>query len=85
MPANVRSEFDRIVKGKGADAFAPVEDRGCGSCRTEIIAQQYNELLDGGVRGVQVVRADYSTCRSGLRRATMSPIALRFWKTEADG
>ncbi len=56
VPANVRSTFDRIVKGKGVDAFAPVEDRGCGSCRTEITAQQYNELLMGGVRGVQVVR-----------------------------
>jgi hypothetical protein len=47
VPANVRSNFDRIVKGKGADAFAPVVDRGCGACRTEIIAQQYNELLMG--------------------------------------
>jgi predicted nucleic acid-binding Zn-ribbon protein len=47
VPTNVRSNFDRIVKGKGADAFAPVVDRGCGTCRTEIIAQQYNELLMG--------------------------------------
>jgi uncharacterized protein len=47
VPKNVRSNFDRIVKGKGADAFAPVVDRGCGACRTEIIAQQYNELLMG--------------------------------------
>jgi predicted nucleic acid-binding Zn-ribbon protein len=47
VPKNVRSVFDRIVKGKGADAFAPVVDRGCGACRTEIIAQQYNELLMG--------------------------------------
>ena len=27
MPANVRSSFDRIVKGRGVDAFAPVVDR----------------------------------------------------------
>lgn len=47
VPANVRPVFDRIVKGKGVDAFAPVVDRGCGACRTEIIAQQYNELLMG--------------------------------------
>ncbi len=47
VPKNVRSVFDRIVKGKGADGFAPVVDRGCGACRTEIIAQQYNELLMG--------------------------------------
>jgi predicted nucleic acid-binding Zn-ribbon protein len=47
VPINVRSVFDRIVKGKGADGFAPVVDHGCGACRTEIIAQQYNELLMG--------------------------------------
>ena len=47
VPPNTRKDFDRIVKGKGADAFAPVVDRGCGACRTEIIAQQYNELLMG--------------------------------------
>jgi predicted nucleic acid-binding Zn-ribbon protein len=47
VPKNVRASFDRIVKGQGADAFAPVMDRGCGACRTEIIAQQYNELLMG--------------------------------------
>ncbi len=47
VPVNVRANFDRIVKGKGADAFAPVVERGCGACRTEIIAQQYNELLMG--------------------------------------
>ena len=47
VPKNVRSSFDRIVKGKGADAFAAVVDHGCGACRTEIIAQQYNELLMG--------------------------------------
>ncbi len=47
VPAKVRSSFDRIVRGRGVDAFAPVEDRGCGACRTEIIAQQYNELLMG--------------------------------------
>ena len=48
MPANVRSTFDRIVRGKGVEAFAPVEEHGCASCRTEITAQQYNELLMGG-------------------------------------
>ena len=48
VPANVRSTFDRIVRGKGVEAFAPVEERSCASCRTEITAQQYNELLMGG-------------------------------------
>ncbi len=47
VPPRIQRDFDRIVKGKGVDGFAPVEDRGCGACRTEITAQQYNELLTG--------------------------------------
>ena len=47
VPANVRPKYDRIVKGKGADAFAEVKEQSCGACRTEITAQQYNELLTG--------------------------------------
>ena len=48
VPKEVRSTYDRIVRGKGVDAFAAVENRGCAACRTEITAQQYNELLMGG-------------------------------------
>ncbi len=48
VPAKIRRDFDRMVRGKGVDAFAAVENRGCASCRSEITAQQYNELLMGG-------------------------------------
>ena len=54
VPTKIRRDFDRIVRGKGVDAFAPVENRGCASCRTEITAQQYNELLMG----------DFVACKS---------------------
>ena len=48
VPIDRRSDFDRmVVRGKGVDAFASVENRGCSSCRTDITAQQYNELLTG--------------------------------------
>ena len=47
VPKKVRSDFDRIVRGMGVDSFAAVENRGCSACRTEITAQQYNELLMG--------------------------------------
>jgi uncharacterized protein len=47
VPESVRSSFDRMVRGKGVEAFAAVENRGCSSCRTDITAQQYNELLTG--------------------------------------
>jgi uncharacterized protein len=47
VPKDVRPSLERMVRGKGVEAFAAVESRGCASCRTEIIAQQYNELLMG--------------------------------------
>lgn len=46
-PSQVRLQFERIVRHKGVDAFAPVENRNCGTCRNEITAQQYNDLLIG--------------------------------------
>jgi predicted nucleic acid-binding Zn-ribbon protein len=47
VPASARSQFERIVRHRGVDAFAPVQDGTCGACRTEITAQQYNDLLIG--------------------------------------
>jgi predicted nucleic acid-binding Zn-ribbon protein len=45
IPAEVRTNYNRIVAGLGADAFAAVADRNCGACNTAITAQQYTELL----------------------------------------
>jgi uncharacterized protein len=45
IPADVRTNYNRIVGGLGADAFAAVVDRNCGACNTAITAQQYTELL----------------------------------------
>jgi predicted nucleic acid-binding Zn-ribbon protein len=47
VPAGVRAQYDRIVKAMGVDGFAPVRDRICQACRTEITAQHSNELLAG--------------------------------------
>ena len=47
IPERVRRDYDRMVRGKGVDSFAPVADRNCAYCRTEITAQQYNDLLTG--------------------------------------
>ena len=68
-PDQRASVFDRIVKGKGADAFAPVVDRGCGACRTEIIAQQYNELLMGAFVVCKMC-GRICTCPNSRRRRT---------------
>jgi predicted nucleic acid-binding Zn-ribbon protein len=47
VPAKARTDFERLVRGKGVEAFASVADRSCAACRTEITAQQYNDLLTG--------------------------------------
>jgi predicted nucleic acid-binding Zn-ribbon protein len=45
IPENVRTTYNRLVAGLGADAFAAVVDQNCGACYTSITAQQYTELL----------------------------------------
>jgi len=45
LPADIRQQYDREVKSKGADAFASVENRICSACYTEITAQLGHNLL----------------------------------------
>jgi predicted nucleic acid-binding Zn-ribbon protein len=47
VPAGVREQYARIVRAMGPEAFAPVQERACAACRTEITAQTYNDLLTG--------------------------------------
>jgi uncharacterized protein len=44
VPANLRTQYERIVGAMGPDALAALQGRTCSSCYTEITAQQYNEL-----------------------------------------
>jgi predicted nucleic acid-binding Zn-ribbon protein len=44
VPETIRPQYARIVGALGADALAPVRDRTCSACHTEITAQNYNEL-----------------------------------------
>jgi predicted nucleic acid-binding Zn-ribbon protein len=44
IPANLRSQYERIVAARGHDAMSVVQGRTCAACCTEITAQQYNEL-----------------------------------------
>ena len=44
LPGDVKVEYDRVVKGYGEDALAPVEDNVCGGCFQMITAQMLNEL-----------------------------------------
>jgi predicted nucleic acid-binding Zn-ribbon protein len=45
IPAEVRTQYNRIVGGMGADAFASVVNSNCTACYTAITAQSYTELL----------------------------------------
>jgi predicted nucleic acid-binding Zn-ribbon protein len=44
VPDRVRTQYDRVVKSKGADGFAAVHNRNCSACQGEITAQMSNEL-----------------------------------------
>jgi uncharacterized protein len=45
IPPDVRETYDRMTRKMGEDALAPVANRTCAACYTEITAQGYNELL----------------------------------------
>jgi len=47
VPTSIRSNFDRLIKAFGPDAFAAVEGRNCQHCRTSITIQAENELRGG--------------------------------------
>ena len=45
IPADLRTAYNRIVGGQGADAFASVVDGNCTACYTAITVQSHTELL----------------------------------------
>jgi uncharacterized protein len=46
IPANIRSQYTRIVTAKDADGFAEVRDRTCSACNTELPAQTHQTLSE---------------------------------------
>jgi predicted nucleic acid-binding Zn-ribbon protein len=47
LPADMRGQYDRLVKALGPDGFAAVQGRVCQHCRSSITEQQRNELIMG--------------------------------------
>lgn len=45
LPADFRDGYNRIVKAKGQDAMAPVENDTCGGCFQQLTANIMNELI----------------------------------------
>ncbi len=44
LPAGIRQDYNRVVKGRGDEALAPVDGEFCGGCYQQITAQMMNEL-----------------------------------------
>jgi predicted nucleic acid-binding Zn-ribbon protein len=49
IPDKHRATYDRVVGAMGADAFAAARGRTCSGCRTEMTAQNYNDLRSSAV------------------------------------
>jgi predicted nucleic acid-binding Zn-ribbon protein len=49
IPADARTQYDRVVNAMGAEALAAVTNRNCSACYTGITAQNYNDLLIGNL------------------------------------
>ena len=47
LPAEFRADYDRLVRGRGEDALAPVEGEVCGGCYQQLRANNMNDLFMG--------------------------------------
>ena len=47
LPKDVRESYQRIVRGKGEDALAMVENQYCGGCNQQIQLNQLNKVMLG--------------------------------------
>ncbi len=45
LPADFRSEYDRVVRSRGEDALAQIEDECCGGCHQRISANMISRLM----------------------------------------
>jgi predicted nucleic acid-binding Zn-ribbon protein len=46
IPAEVRDQYRRVIKQRGADAMAQVEDGSCHGCFVSVTSQMVNELIN---------------------------------------
>ena len=50
LSGEFRSEYQRLVRSKGVDSFAPLDGRSCTGCHTQITLQMYSEIVSGQIR-----------------------------------
>src|SRR5436305_281438 len=46
-PGDLRVQYERLVRQRGDDAFAPMRGKSCQACFMEVTPQMYNELQQG--------------------------------------
>jgi predicted nucleic acid-binding Zn-ribbon protein len=47
LPDDIRSTYDRVVRGKGADGLSPLEGESCGGCFQKITGNMLSEIILG--------------------------------------
>lgn len=47
LPADVKTQYDRLIAARGADALSALKGRTCTACYTEITTQNYLDLRQG--------------------------------------
>ena len=45
LPATLKEDYQRVIRGKGAEGMAPVEDMVCQGCGQQITLNMLNELM----------------------------------------
>jgi len=45
LPANLKEDYNRVIRGKGAEGMAQVEEGVCGGCGQQITLNMQNELM----------------------------------------
>ena len=64
LPDDVRESYARIVRQKGEDALALVENQFCGGCNQQIQLNMLNQVMLGPSGVLQRPAAGCSTCRN---------------------
>jgi predicted nucleic acid-binding Zn-ribbon protein len=49
IPEEMRDQYRRVIKQRGADAMAPVEDNACHGCYVTVTSQTMNELINAHI------------------------------------
>ena len=58
LPADLKADYQRVVRSKGADSLAVADDGVCTGCGQQHHAQHAERAAPGAARLLQILRAD---------------------------